>query len=218
VAITRVGELRRVFKGGESELLNNISRLAILYEDLRLEMKEFEKLQQTVMEEGQPDSDNRVPYFLRRSLATLVEFRGALTTIRKSAEFKLAEPNLTTLDARCILDADRFLQQNWTQIKDLRNEFAGHIQIGPIESTMKNLTNDVGKVTWNPDSAGWTVGIECDFAATLLAGVITSSLPVGSDVLGEFRKAVEVISDEFNHAQAAMVALVHAFLWDRFGS
>lgn len=218
MAITRVGELRRVFKDGNSELLNNIGRLAILYEDLRLEMKEFQKLQQSVIAEGQPDSDNRVPYFLRKALATLVEFRGALTSVRSSAEFKLAETKLTVLDARCILDADRFLQQNWTQIKSLRNEFAGHITTRAVEHTMTHLTNEVGKVTWNPDHTGWTIGIECDFAAVLLAGVISSSMPAGSDLLAEFSKAIQVISQGFNHAQAAMVALVHAFLWDRFGA
>jgi hypothetical protein len=218
VAIIRFAELRRVFKGGESELFNAIGRLAIVYEDLRLEMNEFRRLQRSVIEDGLPDTDNRVTYFLRRALATLVEFRGVLTAVRGSAEFKLVEPSLTALDAAYILDADRFLQQNWTQIKSLRNEFAGHISARAIEVTMKGLTNEVGKVSWNPDPAGWTVGIECDFAAILLAGVISSSMPYGSDIFEEFSKAVSILSEGFNHAQAAMVALVHAFLWDRFGN
>ncbi len=58
--ITRVAGLKMVFKGGESELLNGICRLAILDEDLRLEMNEFHRLQETVVEEGLPDTDNRV--------------------------------------------------------------------------------------------------------------------------------------------------------------
>jgi hypothetical protein len=212
-----VGQLKSVFKSGDSELLNGIGRLAIFYEDLRLEMTEFRRLQQVVVEEGQSDIDNRVSYFLRRALATLVEFRGGLTAVRKSAEYKAAEAGITALDARYIVEADRFLQQNWPQIKSLRNEFAGHIQAGAIDFAMKNLTNKVGSVTWNPDPSGWTIGIECDFAATLLAGVISSSMPRGSDVFVEFSKAVQILSEGFIHAQAAMVALVHAFLWDRFG-
>jgi len=217
MAITRFAELKRVFRGGQSELLNGIARLAILYEDLRLEMGEFHSLHRSVIELGESDMDHRVSYFLRRSLATLVEFRGALTVVRKTHEFKKAEPGLTALDARYIADADRFLQQNWAQIKELRNEFAGHIQAGAVDFAMKHLTNEVGKVTWNPDPDKWTLGIECDFAGVVLAGVISSKLQAGGDVLAELRKALEILSLGLNHAQAAMVALVHAFLWDSFG-
>lgn len=217
MAITRFAELRKVFRGGQSELLNGVARLAIFYEDLRLEMDEFRGLHRSVIELGQPDMDHRVTYFLRRSLATLVEFRGALVVVRRTDEFKMAEPRLTALDARCIADADTFLQQNWTQIKALRNEFAGHVQASAVEFATRHLSNEVGKVAWNPNSDAWTVGVECDFAGIVLAGVISSKLQSGGDVLAELRKALEILSQGFNHAQAAMAALVHAFLWDAFG-
>jgi hypothetical protein len=97
---TRVAELRRVFRGGHSELLNGIARLAILYEDLRLEMKEFQGLHRRVIELGEPDSGNRVMYFLRRALETLVEFGRGLNVIRKTDAFKKAAPGLTALDSR----------------------------------------------------------------------------------------------------------------------
>lgn len=217
MVITRVGELRRIFRDGQSELLNGIARLSIFYEDLRLEMGEFRGLHRSVIEQGEPDRDNRVTYFLRRALATLVEFRGSLTRVLMTDEFKRAQSGLTAMDAKYIADADNFLQQNWTQIKELRNEFAGHIQARAVDFAIKHLSNEVGKVTWNPDPDVWTVGIECDFAGVVLAGVISSKLQSGSDVLGELQKALGIISQGFNHAQAAMVALVHAFLWERFG-
>ncbi len=217
MAITRVGELRRVFRGGQSELLNGIARLAILYEDLRLEMCELRSLHRSVIELGESGLDHRVSYFLRRSLATLVEFRGGLTAVRMTDEFKKAEPALTDLDVRCIADADEFLQQKWTLIKELRNEFAGHIQARAVKFAVEHLTDEVGRVTWNPAPDAWTVGIECDFAGVLLAGVISSKFQAGGDVLAELRRAMDVLSVGFGHAQAAMVALVHAFLWDSFG-
>jgi hypothetical protein len=217
MTITRVGELRRVFKGGQSELLNSIARLSIFYEDLRLEMGEFQYLHRSVIEIGEPDKDYRVIYFLRRALATLVEFRGSLTRVLKTDEFKRAKSDLTAQDAKLIVDADNFLQQNWTQIKGLRNEFAGHIQAGAVDFAMKSLSNEVGKMTWNPNQNVWTVGIECDFAEVVLAGVISSKLQSGRDIQAELQKALEIISQGFNHAQCAMLALVHAFLWESFG-
>ena len=103
MAITRFAELKRVFRSGQSELLNGIARLAIFYEDLRLEMGEFRSLHKSVIELGKPDMDHRFSYFLRRSLATLVEFRGGLTVIRTTDEFKKAEAGLSAMDARYIV-------------------------------------------------------------------------------------------------------------------
>ena len=77
---TRFGKLRSVFRGAESELLNGIARLSIFYEDLQLEMGEFSDLHRRVVEEQEQDLDldYRLLYFLRRALASLVEFRGTL--------------------------------------------------------------------------------------------------------------------------------------------
>jgi hypothetical protein len=138
--------------------------------------------------------------------------------VRGTGEFKKAESGLLPLDARRIAEADRFLQLNWTQINALRNEFAGHIKARAVDLEVKQFSSEVGKVTWNPEPDAWSVGIECDFAGIVLTGVISSKLQSGSDVLTELRKALEVISQGFNHAQSAMLALVHAFLWDRFGT
>ncbi len=197
---TRFAELSRVFRGGRSELLIAIARLSVLYEDLRLEMGEFRKLHRSVIELGEPDKDYRVSYFLRRSLATLVEFRGGLMVVRKTQEYKNAEAGLTATDARYIADADRFLQQNWTQIKDLRNEFAGHIRSAGVEFALKHFSNEVGKVTWNPNTDGWTMGLECDFAGSVLVGAISSKLEAGANVVTELQKALEIMSLGFIHA------------------
>jgi hypothetical protein len=45
------------------------------------------------------------------------------------------------------------------------------------------------------------MGLECDFAGKILAAAIGSKLQDGADVQAELRKALEVISMGFNHAQ-----------------
>ncbi len=214
---SRFGELSRVFKGGQSELLNGIARLSVLYEDLRLEMEELRILHDAAIVRGKPNLDYRVMYFIRRALATLVEFRGGLTTAIKTKEFKDARNVLSSLDPTSVFDAERYLASNWARIKELRNEFAGHVQMPSIEFALAHLSTQSGRVTWNRDPERWTMGLECDFAGKILAGVIGSKLQNGADVQAELRKALEVISMGFNHAQISMVGLVHAFLWDRFG-
>jgi hypothetical protein len=215
---SRFGELSRVFKGGQSELLNAIGRLSVLYEDLRLEMGEFRILHGKVIVANEPDMEYRVMYFLRRALATLIEFRGGLTTVTKTHEFKAAKAGLSELDARSIGDADKHLQTNWPRIKELRNEFAGHSQMPGVEFALSKFSNETGRVTWHRGvDDGWTMGLECDFAGQILAGAISSKLQGGTDVRTELRNALEIITPGYVHAQAAMCALVHAFLWGRFG-
>jgi hypothetical protein len=93
---TRFGNLGRVFKEGESELLIGIARLSVLYEDLRLELEELRRVDTKPEEERTAADQYRVMYFLRRALSTLIEFRGGLTTVRLTPEFKSA--SLSTMD------------------------------------------------------------------------------------------------------------------------
>lgn len=58
--ITRFGTLKWVFRSGQSELLNAIARLSVLYEDLRLEMGEFRGLYGAMIERGDESMEYRV--------------------------------------------------------------------------------------------------------------------------------------------------------------
>jgi hypothetical protein len=121
------------------------------------------------------------------------------------------------MDAGHILRADRYLQQNWEQIKKLRNGFGGHLELDAVKFALCNW-DSVGKVTWNRSSDGWTMGLECHFATDVLAGAISSKFRTDTDIRAEWGKAMKIIAYGFIHAQAATLALVHAFLWDRFGA
>lgn len=212
---TRFGNLGRIFKEGESDLLNGIARLSVLYEDLRLELEELRIVQEKPEEERTAADQYRVMYFLRRALSTLIEFRGGLTTVRLTPEFKSA--SLSTMDEGYIAKADQYLQEHWPKIKDLRNEFGGHVQLQGVRFATQHFSDVIGSVTWNRATDGWSMALECEFAGHVVAGAISSKLATGTDVRAELRTALQIISDGFLHAQAAMVAFVHAFLWDRFG-
>jgi len=121
------------------------------------------------------------------------------------------------MDADWIARADKYFQKNAAQIKKLRNEFGGHVQLAGVEFATKHFSNVIGHVTWNRSSDGWTMALECDFAGHVAAGAVSSQLQDGTDVKAELQKANQVMSEGFIHAQAATVALVHAFLWDKFG-
>src|SRR5579884_1791125 len=159
---TRFADLGRVFKSGESMMLTSIARLAVLYEDLRLEITELRTIHAMHGATEAPIPDYRAIYFLRRAINTLDEFRRGLTAVRKYDEFKQAERNLTSLDANSILSADRFLQKNLKQINDFRNEFGAHIQEQGVRFAVENLGGAVGSITWNSALDG-LMGLECGF-------------------------------------------------------
>lgn len=69
----------------------------------------------------------------RLAIATLKEFGGCLNVMRSTDEFKLASARLSSMDAELIEAADKFVQQNWTRIKDLRNDLAGHVKNLAVE-------------------------------------------------------------------------------------
>ena len=215
MAITRVGNLGRVFRDGESALLVGIARLSVLYEDLRLEIDAIRLVHAKPEDERTSADTYRVMYFLRRALSTLIEFRGGLTTVRTTPEFKSAV--LTELDERHIGQADQFLQVHWGRLKELRNEFGGHINLPGVKFATEHFSNVVGSVTWNQATSSWSLALECDFASHVVAGAISSKLAKGTDVHAEVQTALSIIFGGFVKAQAAMVALVHAFLWNRFG-
>jgi hypothetical protein len=213
---TRFGDLGRVFKDDTSDLLNEVARLAVVYEDLRIEIAELRSIQQEYEKASLPIPEYRVIYFLRRALSSIVEFRGGLTKVRSGAEFKRAANNMSKITADHLFEAERYLNQHWGQLKEFRNELGGHVQLGGVKFATENLSGTVGSITWNSDSDGLPMGLECNFAGQIVAGSMTSKLPAGS-LLADAQEVLEVIIGSFVYVQLAMCALAITFLWDRFG-
>jgi hypothetical protein len=189
--------------------------LSVLYEDLRLELDALSKFSAKPEDARTSADEYRVMYFLRRGLSTLIEFGSGLATVSKTPEFK--STTLAALDERYITQANQFLRAHWKRLKELRNEFGGHVKLSGVKFATEHFSNVVGSVTWNPAANGWSAALECEFAGHIAAGVIGSKLGAETDARGELREALSIVSEGFTHAQAAMVALVQAFLWRRFG-
>ncbi len=104
-------------------------------------------------------------------------------------------------------------------MKELRNEIGGHLDLRNVEFATSNFTPKfVGKVTWDKSTReNYAPPLQLHYANEIMAGVVSSKLQNGVDMVVELRAALELIMEGYQHANAAMYALVHAFLWDRFG-
>jgi hypothetical protein len=217
-AITaRFANLGRVFKGGESDLLNQVACLAVLYEDLRIELNGLKTGEERLGDLDTLGWNYRFFYFLRRSLVTLCEFRGALTRIGMSPEFKEAKDALALHHRQHIADADRFFQEHADLLKGLRNDLGGHLKDRVVKFAAGHLDNAVGKAIWNSSPEGEVLALELHFALDVVCQSLCSKFEEGKDAVEELHRITEVVFAGFLHVQAAMYAIARAFLWDEFG-
>jgi hypothetical protein len=213
----RFANLGRVFKGGESDLLNQVACLCVLYEDLRVELNGLKTGQERLGDLDTLGWQYRFFYFLRRSLVTLSEFRGALTRIGMSPEFKDAKHALSPRHRKHIADADRFFQDHADLLKDLRNDLGGHLKHDAVKFATGHLDNAIGKALWNSSPEGEILALELHFATDVVCQALCSKFVEGDDPTTELHRITEIVFAGFLHVQAAMYSIGRAFLWDEFG-
>lgn len=205
-----------MFGGGESPLLNAIARLSVLYEDFRVEYALLGEIAALTDDEALSQK-YRFLYLIRRSVATMDEFRGGLIQLLKTDEFQAAAPFLSKMDKDCIDDANQYLQRTCDRIKEWRNEIGGHFQHSAGAVACRNLTpGTMGSVTWDSEGGQSPLALRLQYAEYLVAGVIAGLLP-GTDPLKELKEAMEEIMGGYSQMQKASYALVHHFLWSKFG-
>jgi hypothetical protein len=202
--------------------------MSVLYEDLRIETSAIhlssKKLDQLELERLDDLSIRyRIHYFLRRSVATLLEIRGALLQLMLLPEYG-AEEVAAQEDAQrkfCferLSRARNFFEHNLAAIKSLRNNVGGHFQHEAAEFAVRNIQNDaIGQleISTRPFDEGG--GPKLHFAGEVAALAFTKSLPAIKTRERESDDLISLITDGYAHATLAMYELVMLFLWSRFG-
>lgn len=212
-SITRLGNMGRIFGGGDSQLLNCIARLSVLYEDFRVEHTALGEIA-ALSDKERPLHWYRFMYQIRRSVATMNEYQGGLTQVLRTNEFKQAR--LSDIDSAYIAEANRYLQHACGRIKEWRNAIGGHFQYSAAETACRNIPDRaIGSVTWN-SGADAALGLHLQYAEHFIAGAI-NGLVTAVDSLEELGLALNEIMGGYVHVQKATYALVHHFLWPKFG-
>jgi hypothetical protein len=156
-------------------------------------------------------------YYVRRSLITLDEVKEHLRAICANEEFRSAKDQIGNKNAALIIEAQRYLSRN-SILKNLRNYMGAHIDSAVVRSSIKYFGPDaVSRIRWVDDKTDFA--LRFDFATDLLKGAIASKLPRGIEHLEEEMPGFfQVLTEAFKYLQHATFILVHAFLWDRFGT
>ena len=101
----------------------NVAQIAVLYEDLRIELKGFEKEFPDLQAIGE---NYRRNYFVRRSIATLLEFSDALTMLDQSPDWRPVKEGFTPEMTATWVKAMKYFKENHRYLKKIRNDFGGH--------------------------------------------------------------------------------------------
>ena len=214
---TRFAPLERAFGGGRSPLLDSLAPLSVLYEDLRIETFAIAADEQELKRLDELGSKYRVNYFLRRSIATLLEFEGVLHKLSKTPQYKAARRNTDKDLIRKVEDAIRFFQEHHKLLKSLRNDIGGHFSDEAAAFATRHAEPDtIAKleITFHPSGKGG--GAKLHYAGEIAATAFTRSLPGSKPLAEEIKGVICTIREAYAQATGAMHALVVAFLWDRF--
>jgi hypothetical protein len=213
----RYGDLHHVFRAGSSDLLNQIAHLAILFEDLRIEVAGIQAPDDTLDAMDTVKSNYRRLYFVRRTLVTLSEVSTCVKSVAANPEFRSRIAALQGKHIKHVNDANSYFSRNIGLINRFRNEFGAHLdKAAAARATALLGPGTFGKVAF-ADQKNNNFVLQNHFAATILEAAVLSKLDPGVDLAKEYQAVLKVIADSIRHTQRATQALVYGFLWDRFG-
>jgi len=226
---TRFASLQKVFAQGKSTLMDSLAQMSVLYEDLRIETFALTANDEEVKRLDHLDKRYRVHYFLRRSIATLLEFRGALIKMSRTQDFKAERASCFHQDASLtrksrrelfdmVSDALRFFDSHHSVLKNLRNAVGGHFGDAAAHQATANIDSSaVQKLEVIFDKSRRGGGPKLHYAGEIAATAFARSLPGIKPRQQEIEDAIRMIRDGYAHLTKAMHALVVLFLWERFG-
>jgi len=224
----RFALLQRVFAQGRSPLMDCLAQMSVLYEDLRIETFALTANEDEVKRLDCLDHKYRINYFLRRSIATLLEFRGCLIKMSRTEEFRTERSSSFNPDApksrksqrelfATVSKALRFFDLHHALLKALRNAVGGHFNdMAAAQATSNVGPEAVGRLEVIFDNARRGAGPKLHYAGEIAATAFAKSLPGIKPRQEEIDDAIQMISEGYAHAVRSAHALVILFLWERF--
>jgi len=218
---TRFAQFWRVFPHrADSAFERSIARLCVLYEDLYLEVL------------GVSMEPNRLPlfealgahyrhiYFMRRAVATLLEFKQTVDQMSLTPEFQaIVAHDSTSKDAHFVRDwapAQQFFKKNGKLLKAVRDDVGGHFGDEAATKALEKIGDDFCvRIEVQSDVDG-RVRLLLPFATELAGTALLGHVPGGN-----FEEQFQLLRDILVESTARVVGAVHylveAVLWQRMG-
>jgi hypothetical protein len=190
----------------------HVARLSVLYEDLRIEI--YALAEDSMPRLDATDVRYRRHYFMRRSIATLVEFAEAIRHLNDANDFDTIRESFNDEPTKIKMwnDAVEFFDKNEQFLSHIRNDIGGHFGLKAARHAVEHLHDwSVGVV--RVEGEGKLIHLE--FAGEIAATALGRAEP--EDFEKAFARLWEITQAGYGHAVNCVHCLVVTYLWDRFG-
>ncbi|HLG57923.1 MAG TPA: hypothetical protein VI485_21435 [Vicinamibacterales bacterium] len=214
---TRVGRPATLFRyadADEKTMQVQFARLCVLYDDLTLEFTAANEDAIPLLDKS--GRDNRRFYFVRRTLGTLSELRGAIAVLEKSATFQKRKAAWEHGAQKEWNAAAAFFAANHKFLKDWRNDVGGHFHDSAAEFAIDNIEQDtVGSIELYRRHKVADVRLKFAYALVAVAMVKLRDQQ-GQSVEDFLMDAFRFLVDAVNHATSAVKIVTLTELLHRF--
>jgi hypothetical protein len=208
-------QLRSVFVPSHRSIVpENIARLAVLYEDLRIELRGAST--SSIRKLDEMDPRYRRNYFVRKCIGTTVEFAEAIRLLDQSPDFKAIKSRFPGWARRQWTEAVKFFSRHERLLKDVRNDIGGHFGIKAAKYAIANSHADaVGKLQVI-DIGGPRARFYLNFVGEIVAVASLRHL-TGTTSAQRFSGLLRILVVSFRHSTRCVNAIIATYLWERFG-
>ncbi len=215
VVLIRVRELKEVFGHlSESNFEAIVARLAVLYEDMRIELLGISK--DSISALDALDVNYRRIYFLRKSIGTLLEFAEAVGHLQACPEFSIVSVKFSPEIRKDWQKSATFFKRNEHQLRLVRNDTGGHFGLEAARYAAQNLPS--GSVMGIERAEPFTKGsrVLLHFSGEVVATAMLRHV-AGLDGEHKSRRLVQLASIDYRHATRCVHCVVFCYLWEKFG-
>lgn len=220
MANIRIGELQDVFPFEEQPGISTCTaRLAVLFEDLRIELMLIEAENVTVRTDSGEEwygidkrgvgTEFRRQYFLRRSMATLHEFSDGILFLDGHAGFQQLLQRTTNEVKEQWQKEVRFFSRFNKLLGKVRNDVGGHFGLEAARYVLKERLKSgiIGKIEhWD------YTGLKLHFAGEIAVGPYVRHVPIEGD-LRKIRYLFKRLRLGYARAVRSMSILTGCYLW-----
>jgi hypothetical protein len=215
-SITRVKPIRQILTAAPPDVMTQVIRLIVLYEDLKVEIQLLRQARNKDVDEV--GSLYRRVYILRRAFATLLEIHSASHQLNMQKAFHEKRKEFSRERLKDWNRAIQFFSKNRQTIETRRNTYGAHVQetmARYILSLVEQTDETVGALEVRIDSDG-SHRYVCRFAETLVnAGLYFDSGEQDREMF--MRDSVQLLTDSIRHAASITHVLADYYILPTFG-
>jgi hypothetical protein len=215
-SVTRAAPIRRILTAAEPDIMVQLVRLIVLYEDLKLEVaglhvppdKQFDEVSEHY----------RQMYFVRRAFATLWEMDSAFHKLNCLKEFKDRKKGFDRRRLKDWTAAIKFFSKAKRFIDSQRNSYGGHVTDALARFVLSKVeqTDDTAGALEVRISDDRTIRYVFKFAETIVSQAMF--VDGGERDQSEFmRESFQTLMDAVTHAAHATQILADTYILPSFG-